>query len=73
MAPNGGFGELDNGYTHLRTIRVKSDPVADVRVDGAPLGALHLIYSPHSIQMPEPSAGSGGLVGLPPGGDSVER
>ena len=41
MAPNGGFGELDNGYANLRTIRVKSDPAADDRVDGAPLGALH--------------------------------
>ena len=41
MAPNGGFGELDNGYAHLRTIQVKSDPVADDRVDRTPLGALH--------------------------------
>jgi hypothetical protein len=35
MAPNGGFGELDNAYAQLRTIRVKSAPVADDRVDGA--------------------------------------
>ena len=35
MAQNGGFGELDNGYAHLRTIRVKSDPAANDWVDGA--------------------------------------
>ena len=53
MAPNGGFGELDNVYAHLRTIRVKSDPVADDRVDGAPLGALH--YSKACILVKYPS------------------
>ena len=44
---------------------MKSDPVADVRVDGAPYGSTPLLYSPHPRQMPEPSASTGGLVGLP--------
>ena len=65
MARNGGFGELDSRYAHLRTIRVKSDPAVDDRVDGAPDGKTPLLYSPHPRQMPEPSASSGGLVGLP--------
>ena len=44
---------------------MKSDPTADDRVDGAPDGSTPLLYGPHPRQIPEPSASSGGLVGLP--------
>ena len=44
---------------------MKSDPAADDLVDRAPDGSTPLLYSPHPSQIPEPSASSGGLVGLP--------
>ena len=44
---------------------MKSDPAADDRVEGAPDGSTPLLYSPHPRQIPETSASSGGLVGLP--------
>ena len=44
---------------------MKSDPAADDQVDGAPDGSTPLLYGPHPRQIPEPSASSGGLVGLP--------
>ena len=60
MARNGGFGELDNGYAHLRTIRVKFDPAADDRVDGAPLGALHCSKARIPVRYPsrQPARGA---------------
>lgn len=65
MVRNDGIGELDNGYAHLRTIRVKSDPAADDRVDGAPLGALHCSTARIPVRYPSRYPTRGGLVGLP--------
>jgi len=73
MARNGGFSELDSGYAHLRTIRVKSDPAADDRIEGAPLGALQCSTARIPVRYPSRQPARGGLVGLPPGGDFVER
>ena len=44
---------------------MKSDPTADDWVDEAPDGSTPLLYGPHPRQIPEPSASSGGLIGLP--------
>ena len=44
---------------------MKSDPAVDDRVDGALDGSTPLLYGPHPRQIPEPSASSGGLDGLP--------
>ena len=66
----GGFSELANWYAQLRTIRVKSVPIADDGDDGA-RWEHSTTQRPVSWQMPEASAGSRGLDVLPPGGDSV--
>ena len=68
--PEWGFGELANGYAQLRIIRVKSAPVADDGFDADCWGHPTALR-PASRQMSEPSAGSGGLDGLRPGGDYV--
>ena len=65
MARNGEFGEFDNGYAHLRAIRVKSDPAADDRIDGAPLGALHCSTARIADRYSSCQSARGGLVGLP--------
>ena len=49
---------------------MKSVPIADDGDDGARWEHFTTLQ-PTSRQMPEPSAGSGGLDGLPPGGDFV--
>ena len=51
--------ELGNGYAHFRTIRVKSDPAADDRVDGAPLGALHYSIARIPVKYPSCQAARG--------------
>ena len=65
MARNGGFGELDSGYAHLRTIRVKSDPAADGRVDGAPLGALHYATARIPVRYPSRQPTQGAKLASP--------
>ena len=60
----GGFGELADGYTQLRTIRAKSVPVADDGVDRARWGHSTALR-PVSRQMPILSASTSGLDGLP--------
>ena len=60
MARNDGFGELDNGYAHLRTIQVKFDPAADNQVDGVPLGVLHCFTARIPVRYPscQPARGA---------------
>ena len=70
MALNGRFGELDNGYAQLRTIRVKSVPVVDDGVDGA-------CWEHSTTQRPASQTDAQAVHRLgwprwpPPGGDSV--